>query len=90
MLFGTLAHLGERFHGMEEAKGSSPLGSTKCAYSFTEKSTARESMVTSGNGLDWMEKTPLSTGEKWVRIPLGTQHILLTLGWDERFISAST
>lgn len=47
-------------------------------------------MVTSGNGLDWMEKTPLSTGEKWVRIPLGTQHILLTLGWDERFISAST
>jgi putative endonuclease len=27
--FGPLAHLVERFHGMEEVKGSIPLGSTK-------------------------------------------------------------
>ena len=26
--YGSLAHLVERFHGMEEVRGSSPLGST--------------------------------------------------------------
>lgn len=26
--FGAVAHLGERFHGMEEAMGSNPISST--------------------------------------------------------------
>lgn len=30
--FGAVAHLGERFHGMEEVAGSSPVSSTKNTY----------------------------------------------------------
>ena len=30
MLNGSVAHLGERLHGMEEVAGSIPVGSTKC------------------------------------------------------------
>jgi hypothetical protein len=34
---GPLAHLVERFHGMEEVTGSSPVGSTKIRSGFCKK-----------------------------------------------------
>lgn len=83
LLFGILAHLGERLRGTQEAKGSSPLGSTKCVYSFTEKSTTRESMVTSGNGLARGKKR-LSTRGKVGSNPIGHTNNLSYLGNYER------
>ena len=36
---GAIAQLGERLHGMQEVRGSIPLGSTKTLEQFSARST---------------------------------------------------
>ena len=76
LVFGAIAQLGERLHGMQEVGGSIPPGSTKDPAAFAEPPAGSTSSTgsPSSRGLGHRPFTAV-TG---VRIPVGTPFSFIT------------